>query len=245
MVTRFIFDKCLKSKNNKGSAYLFNMWFTINMILTFFFGFIHQGGVYQLTDYFAHSLEIRGQNVQVHLVTSHIYSLPQSFLLLESSQKLRTNPENGQRFRKSKMFHLHEYGSMDMDQLHKKLKLLIDVCQMRKVEKKQPYHLYLAIPSSLSEDLNLAFYKSNSTVMQHKLVKVFYPHLSVEAIPRLSTQHPCEVNTDVFEIDETCGLYDDLNTMNLSVSSIIRQFSSIIHQFGLILYKIEINRKIT
>lgn len=243
-VTKFIFDKYFTPKRSKDSNSLMKIWFTLNMLLTFFFGFVHQGGVYQLSEYFAKNIETKGENVQIHLVTSHIYDLPQSFLFLPNINKMYTNYETGQRFKKHKMFYLYEYGSIDMDKLHRKLKLIIDICQLRKVDKNQPYRLYLAIPSSLSEELNLAFYRSNSTVMQHRLYRVFYPHLSTEAMPRFSMQHPCEVNNDVSEIDETCGIYEDVHHWDLTMSAAIRQFSSIIHQFGLNLYRIEIKRKV-
>lgn len=216
-----------------------------------FFGFIHQGGVIQMTRYLSNTPANlmqyeQNRNHHTYLVTSHIYSIPMSLLLLPSTKKLLINPENGQKYNRKKQFHLLEYGSLDMGELQQKLKLLLDVNEMKRKTKNEDYKLYLAIPSSLTEELSIAFFKSNYTLIKYHRVKIFYPHLSTEALPKLYLKHPTEIKTDVFDLDRTCHLYEnEQEILPYSIASILKQFSSFIHQFGLVLYKIEIRRKQT
>uniref|UniRef100_A0A1B0GHJ2 Mannosyltransferase n=1 Tax=Lutzomyia longipalpis TaxID=7200 RepID=A0A1B0GHJ2_LUTLO len=237
-LTEFIYEKFLSVEASK--RYL-KVWCIANIVCTLFFGFLHQGGVIQLTNHIAREIDTRGNDVNIHLVTSHIYSVPMSILRIPSSKLLYTNPYNGQKFKREKRFFLYEYGGMEMRMLYKRLKLILDVNELKLVGRKQKYALFLAIPSSLTDDLNMAFYGSNSTLMQHKQVRVFYPHLSTEAMPSAFRRHPCEVNTDFFEIDDTCSAFDKDDAY--SVDTILRQFSSVVHQFGLVLYRIEVSRK--
>ncbi|XP_035793410.1 GPI mannosyltransferase 4-like [Anopheles albimanus] len=223
--------------------YLLKLWYTANVVLTLFYGFLHQGGVYQMADYFSRQVDIRSADVHLHLVTSHIYSMPQCFLGLPSTETLLISPDSGQKYRRKKQFFLYEYGSLELEQLYRKLKLLVDVCEMRSISSGQRYRLYLAIPSSLSEQLNDIFQNRTSALIKHSQVRAFYPHLSTEAMPKVFGQHPCGINTDVDELDDTCPIYARDDEQNpYGVARMLKQFSSVVHQFGLILYRIEVRR---
>lgn len=244
---QFIYDHLLCS--NASAGYLMKYWYAINMILVIFFGFVHQGGVIQMVQYLSRSpaysdIHYDDTNTNIHLVTSHLYSVPLSLLYLPSTKVLHTNPDNGQKYIRRKQFFLHEYGSMNIDDLQHNLKLILDVNEMKLHHHHQNYKLYLAIPSSLTEKLSIALFKSNHTMIKYHRVKMFYPHLSIEAFPNFLLKHPTEIRTDVFNVDRTCHLYDNQDTLlPYSIGSILKQFSSFIHQFGLVLYRIEIRRK--
>nr|XP_019564209.2 LOW QUALITY PROTEIN: GPI mannosyltransferase 4 [Aedes albopictus] len=231
-----------------SSRYLLRVWYSTNIALTLFYGFVHQGGVYQLAEHFSRQFEIRSATTHIHLATSHIYSMPQCFLNLPSSNTLLVNPENGQKYRRGKRFFLYEYGSTDLNELYSRLKTILDACEMKQYSSNQRYLLYLAIPSSLSEDLNEVFHNRSAVLLKHTQSKVFYPHLSIEAPPKLLGQHPCGINTDLDEIGDTCPIYayeDDEQQRNpFSTARILKQFSSLVHQFGLILYRIEVRKRI-
>lgn len=225
----------LSAKASSGGA-LLKYWYIINIAMTLFFGFIHQGGTVQLANHLAGSLSsIQNRNIHTHLVTSHIYNIPMSLFFLPSTNTVLMNAQTGQKYRRNKRLFLYEYGSMDMDQLYHKLKLILDVCEMKAAGKQQQrYQLYLAIPSSLSEELSLAFWRSNTTLVKHERVKVFYPHLSTEAMPTFFISHLTEIKMNLFagsgggggvqrseksDDDEAtsssssakCGLYDQIS----------------------------------
>lgn len=244
-VSQFVYDHLLSARASAG--HLMKYWYAINMVLMVFFGFIHQGGVIQMVQYLSRSpanAHASDANTNIHLVTSHLYSVPLSLLYLPSTKVLLTNPENGQKYIRRKQFFLHEYGSMNIDELQHNLKMMLDVNEMKLHRHHQDYKLFLAIPSSLTEKLSIALFKSNHTMIKYHRVKMFYPHLSTEAFPNVLLRHPTEIRTDVFNVDRTCHLYDNqADMLPYSIGSVLKQFSSFIHQFGLVLYRIEVRRK--
>lgn len=228
------------------------LWYLLNVVLTIFFGFLHQGGVVQVAQHFNRNvLPTLPHDVTVHLVTSHMYNLPLSLLFMPNSKRMYTNPNTGHKYMKEKNFILHEHGGMNMTDLYRRLKLLMDINEYRmrtavdSSKRMRKYRIYLAIPASLSGQLNEAFYRSNTTIMRYQQVRVLYPHLSTEAWPNLWMKHPCEVNTDFDEIDSTCDASERPAIANdwslLTVEGMVRSVSSIVHQFGLVLYQIQVN----
>ncbi|KAG4078498.1 hypothetical protein HA402_009210 [Bradysia odoriphaga] len=239
-ILKKIFSK-LSSKNISGAT-LLRYWYIINIIFTFFFGFVHQGGVFQLASEMSNSVLARDSVTHVHLVTSHIYKVPLSFLFIPSTKTLLTNQDTGQKYTKQKRFFLYEYGGMNVDDLHRKLKIILDHNEMKLSEKNQTYQLYVAIPTSLTDDLSMAFWRSNSTVMTYERVKVFYPHLSTEALPKFFTQNPTEIETDL-DSERECSVFGRGSNDDSLIYTAFQQFSSMVNQFGLALYRIDVVRK--
>lgn len=244
--TKFLYERVLSAKASAG--YILHYWYLINIFLTLFFGFIHQGGIVQVARHLSQSPAYADEyhnsnNVDTHLVTTHMYSIPLSLFFLPSTKTLFTNPETGQKFTRKPNFYLYEYGSASLVDLHRKIKLIVDVSEMKTAKLQQPYKLFVAMPSSLIEEFADALYRSNNTIIKYRRVKVFYPHLSTEAMPKLFAKHPTEVRTDVFDLDQTCNLVEDYkDVVPYSMEWMLRQLSSIIHQFGLVLYRIEVRR---
>lgn len=258
-IGQFVYSNFLCTQ--ASARYMLKFWYVINIVLVVFFGIIHQGGVIQLTQYLQrNTLNFRHDtNTNIHLITSHLYNIPTAYLFLPSSKVLFTNPDNGQKYTRKRQFFLHEYGGMALDELQQKVKLLLDVNERRVHESKKvggrsaavqyQYQLYLAIPSSLTEDLSIALFNSNHTTIKYQRVKIFYPHLSTEAAPNIfSHGHLTEIRTDVFNLNEKCYFDDENYEQNIdtySMSNVLRQIIAIFHQFGLVLYRVEVRRKNT
>lgn len=259
LLTKFYNTFLASPKEPTGNTLKY--WYLINFLLTIFFGFVHQGGVLQLTNFLSHNFKSHQTHIQTHLVTSNIYAIPTSLLFMPSTKTVLTNADTGQKYHRAKRLFIYEYGSsLDMDQLYRKLKLLIEVNEKKSSNNpNHRYQLLLAIPSSLSEELSLAFWRSNSTQLRHEREHVFYPHLSVEAMPRLTVRHPTEVRTSLFSREALagelkCTLHQETNRGAGSAemwhakgpsdmaTSALRHFSSLVHQFGLALYRIESSR---
>lgn len=227
---------------------LLKIWYTTNIALGIFFGLIHQGGVIQLTQHLQqNALDFRADmNSNIFLVTSHLYDIPTSYLFIPSTKALWINPGNGQKYTRKKQFFLQEYGSITMDELQSRVKFLLDINEMRLQQERKNYKIYLAIPSSLTEDLSIALFKSNHTMVKYQREKIFYPHLSMEAFPNFFSRHLTEIRTDVFNLDQKCDFYDNRKEIDpYSISAALRKFSAIVHQFGLVLYRVEVRRKNT
>ncbi|XP_070507588.1 GPI mannosyltransferase 4 [Chironomus tepperi] len=222
---------------------ILKIWYMMNIIFTIFFGFIHQAGVVQLTDYMSSYYHHENMK-QIHLVTSHIYSIPESLLVIPNSNIILTNPETGLKYKSSRRFFIYEYGSMDIEQMFKRMKIVLDAAELKLRMKNVNYDVFIAIPSSQAYELNQMFYK-HQQLITYKEEQIFYPHLSTEAFPNFyTTIHPCEINTNVDELDETCSLenYDDIKDQ-WTTAGVLRRVSLTAHQFGLALYKVEIRRK--
>lgn len=236
---------CTKASANR----LLKCWYATNMVLAIFFGVIHQGGVIQLTQYLhKNSISFRSDlNTNIYLLTSHLYNIPTSYLFIPSTKTLLINPANGQKYTRKKQFFLNEYGSLPMDELQKRVKLFLDIGEMRLRHEKMNNKLYLAIPSSLTEEFSVAIFKSNHTMIQYQRIETFYPHLSMEAIPQFFLHHSNEIYTNAQDFDHECNDFKDKSTEtdSYSITTILRQFIAIVRQFGLVLYRIEIRHKNT
>lgn len=261
MLNKFYDTFLASSKESSTGGGTLKYWYLINFLLTIFFGFVHQGGVLQLTSFLSNNFKAHSTHIQTHLVTSHIYSIPTSLLFMPSTKTVLTNPDTGQKYHRAQRLFIYEHGSsLDMDQLYRKLKLLIEVNERKSTNNpNHRYQLLVALPSSLSEEFSLAFWRSNSTQLRHEREYVFYPHLSVEAMPRLTLRHPTEVRTSLFSREALagelkCTLHQETNRgagatemwhakgPTDMATSALRHFSSLVHQFGLALYRIESNR---
>lgn len=237
---RWLYERWLCSK--ASAPHLLRIWYVLNVILTLFFGFIHQAGIFPLAQRMVHVVETKPQATHVHLLTSHTYSLPLHLVNVPSSRLLHFNRHTHQRYRRPRDFFLYEYGGLSLDMLMQKVKLISANCELKRNSvQRLRYKLYLAIPASLSGELHEALQRSNASSYLHfELLSVFYPHLSTEAFPRLQGRHPCDVDAPHWAHDDLRGTCAVEQPPTLSFSYLIRQFSSIVHQFGLALYEIDV-----
>lgn len=216
------------SRGSRGSV-LLTLWYFINIVLTIFFGFLHQGGIYPLSTHLASEMQLKPQVMTLHLVTSHTYSLPLFFLQLRNSKRLLFSKQTGRRYRLARQFYSYEMGSAPLEDVHRKLQTLLETYELKKTEKRLDYRLYLALPASLVEEFHITAPNSTSA-LQYSVVKVFYPHVSTEALP------------DVFHL-----LSDDCMNSNTEkycerekfYTSPFKFFSRFVQQFGLTLVRIQ------
>ncbi|KAF2897630.1 hypothetical protein ILUMI_08542 [Ignelater luminosus] len=163
-----------KSQKKKHESYtLFKIWIVINVILTLFYGFIHQGGVFPFVSHLSTEMKVADYGTKYHVITSHIYSIPESlFLQKVSPYGIRMQP---------KRLFMYEEGSNQLTDVLKKISALLSRCRVSSLECK----VYLVIPNSLIDSLEYNIYKDNKSNLVLNNTVSFYPHLSVEALPSL------------------------------------------------------------
>ncbi|XP_017473997.1 PREDICTED: GPI mannosyltransferase 4 [Rhagoletis zephyria] len=223
---RKIYDSVLSTR--ASAKPLMKTWYMCNIGLAVFFGFIHQAGVYPLTQHFEAIMQTKSPAQHIHLITTHIYNIPLTFINVPSSQVLHTNRETGQRYRRHKDFYIYEYGGLKWPQLMGKIKLILSHCEMKYTTKQQKYRLFLALPAALIDDLTTELKaESASSYMRHHLVRIFYPHLSTEALPRLNVWHDTSKDSD----------------SKLNYSYLSDRLLSFTREFGLALYELQPQRK--
>ncbi|XP_063928732.1 GPI mannosyltransferase 4 [Zophobas morio] len=209
-----------KTTVKKDSNVYMKLWLVINIILVIFYGFLHQGGVYQVTNYLSKDMRTESLKTEYYIVTSHVYSLPESLFLQKSSNKLHHTKTS--KYAVNKRYFLHEEGSSDLDilvsNIQKMSKRIEDYKHVHKNKRK--YKLFLVIPSSLEDQLNSLMSKD----AHFKKIKSFYPHISTEAFPNLAQ--------DITYL-YTNFKFDDMYT------NILYSITKMMSSFGLNLYMIE------
>ena len=136
----------------------------MNIILTLFYGFIHQAGVYPLVSHMSNEFAIKPRSTAIHLVTSHLYSMPMALLQMPSTKILRYDKITNKRYRIAKQFFTYELGSQSLLNITATLESLIEHCEKRWHRDRNDYHLYLAIPASQVNSLQEYVKKTVSIV---------------------------------------------------------------------------------
>ncbi|CAH0562545.1 unnamed protein product [Brassicogethes aeneus] len=168
-----------KSTNTAKSEnrLLIKLWILYNLSLFMLFGFIHQGGVYLATSYLHKDLKMHSLSTEYHIVTSHIYSLPESFLLQKPSDKLYK--VKNKTFSYNKRVFLYEEGSKNVSYLVDKLQNIIDINKDLAKTKPKRYKLLVLISRSVIDDFLTIAKTKHLNVYK---IKTFHPHFSTETL---------------------------------------------------------------
>ncbi|CAH0405172.1 unnamed protein product [Chilo suppressalis] len=155
-------------------------WYTLNILLTIFFGFVHQGGIYPFTDNLHREIKAT-YGVHTHVITTHSYSIPTFLLQLESTTKVWKDKRTGHKYRLAPSTFLYKYGSMPMDDLFMKIDEVLTEAEMMLHKYKKQYRFYVASPCSLERQiLDTAKNYYYIELMEDFL---YYPHFCTEALP--------------------------------------------------------------
>ncbi|XP_066141468.1 GPI mannosyltransferase 4 isoform X2 [Euwallacea fornicatus] len=163
-------DKKKEVKKKFRPNKLLKLWLLINALLTFFYGFVHQGGVFPAMQYLHKDLSFSPKSGEFHIVTSGIYSLPQSFFLQKLS--LYSYNNNEEKYSGRRRVFIHEEGSSDLANALIKLQPRLQPGNIAKI--------YLLISSSQKEWAQRAVKDSGMSMFK---LDSFWPHLSTEALP--------------------------------------------------------------
>lgn len=167
-----------EKKLNQPSYTILKVWLFINTLLIIFYGFLHQGGVFQATSYFHRKLQVNPLNVNYHIVTSYMYSLPESFFMQPSRDKVLS--KGNKHYSVNQKVYLYEEGSNSVIVVIEKMADILKKVDVDSSNNKN--QVYLLIPSSLSEEFEYLAKKYN---LSFELENNVFPHLSLEAFPHL------------------------------------------------------------
>lgn len=141
------------------------------------------------------------------------------------------------RYRVAKDFFAYEMGLSDtVNNAALEVKEILDSCEKKWVEKRLKYRLYVAIPTSLTSEFQMAALNANMT---NSVEYIFYPHLSTEAMPKLGIDlfKKCDQNILGNHMGD-CRAHISL-AQDLSSGFVLQYFSYVAHQFGLALIEIK------
>ncbi|CAG9581827.1 unnamed protein product [Danaus chrysippus] len=161
------------------------VWYTTNIILTIFFGFIHQAGIYPLANSLHHEIKSTYGH-HMHVITTHSYSIPTFLLQLESTTRVYKDRSTGRRYRLAPTTFLHKYGSMPINELFTKIDKTLSNAEELLHKQKRQYRFYVASPCSLEQKIR----EENSRYPYIDIEEDFsiYPHFSSEALPEFPSR---------------------------------------------------------
>lgn len=200
------------------------IWYSCNLILCLFYGFLHQGGVYPLTSHISAELKAKPHLTHIHLYTSYTYPIPTALLHLRNTQK--TYVSGNHKYRLTKDFYLYEQGSKNISEIHNSIMLKLQECEENFKFKRIPYRLYYAVPYSAMNEF-AEYSQNNSLLFNYYIKQIFYPHISTEKLPLLN------------------AMLEYINLQNISFfrtrsfTEFINDISIVFQQFRLVLIKIE------
>lgn len=203
-------------------------WLTTNLVLTIFFGFVHQGGIYP----FANKLhrEIKSvYGVQTHVITTHSYSIPTFLLQLESTSQLWRDRKTGQTYKLAPTTFLHKYGSLPMADLFTKVDDELSRAEELLHNRKKQYRFYIASPCSLERKFRAA--ASKYTYFDLIEEYSFYPHFCTEALPTFPS------NRDQLCVENNALRKNESLIINLNI---LQRISCFLKRFCLRVYSVKV-----
>lgn len=231
------------SQSSQKGKSLINLWIIMNTLLTIFFGFMHQGGIYPLSLHLKDIMKRQTKTQALHLVTSHMYPLPQSLLLQRNSKHKYYDPVTRTKYLIARKFYVHELGSRSLSDVIDVLGKIFQEAKVRKAEENIDFILYLALPSSLLENQS-EVHLFNLTLEREQ---VFYPHFSTEAPPLFKDtafSFPLPTLSDIAMASSKKQLLATDCTQQASClsseTSLTNQLFNLLQQFSLSLYVVKI-----
>lgn len=209
---RHVEKKKKKTQRKKVPSYLFLFWLIINMILTLFYGFIHQAGIYPATVDLSNELKM-DKNSTFYVVTTHLYSIPKCLFLEKSTETLYTAKTT--KYQLVSQVKLFQEGSRDLNEVINKLKIFRNMQDDNNV-------IYFIFPSSKEDELRFVTNDANITLKFTKCLE-YFPHFSLEAF------------------DDLFNFYPNYNVNYLSTSNLQNIFQKLKHLLTLKLCKISKN----
>lgn len=178
-------ESCASAKPQKRKPRKLVLWYISNLLLTLFYGFMHQGGVFPLTSHIAAELRAKPHLTHIHLYTSYSYSLPTALLQLRNTHRVYRSSSN-HKYMLTQDFHLYEQGSERLPRVFDNIIRKIRNCEEKFDIKRIPYRLYYALPASAISEFEKLWNDRPHSFRFH-VVKGFYPHISVERLPHLKS----------------------------------------------------------
>ncbi|XP_053611218.1 GPI mannosyltransferase 4 [Plodia interpunctella] len=204
-------------------------WYIFNILLTIFFGFIHQGGIYP----FSCSLhkDIKSvYGVHTHVITTHIYSVPTYLLQLESTTTVWRDQKTGHKYRLAPSTFMYMYGSRPTDELFTKIDEVLSNAEMLLHKNKKKYRFLLASPCSMEERIRQAASKYHYIDLVEDAS--YYPHFSTEAVPNFPNVH-----------DHSCTEFSLSKNESYTEMGLLQRLTCFLNKFCLRVYKVKIATK--
>lgn len=202
------------------------IWYILNILLTVFFGFIHQGGIYPFASNLHREIKLT-YGVHTHVITTHSYSIPTFLLQLDSTTRVWKDRNTGHKYRLAPTTFLYKYGSMPMDELFMKVDEVLTDAEMMLHKYKKKYRFYVASPCALEKQI----LETANSYYYIDVVEEFayYPHFCTEALPSFPS------NRDQFCLDSNLMRANESHVVDLNM---YQRISCYFKRFCLKIYQV-------
>jgi len=159
-----------------------SFWYAGNVFCVLFFGFFHQGGIYE-TQHFLHNHihNERTSLTQTHLLYFHTYMPPLSLLAVPHHGRLVIDEANSTRYRRKKNVFVEDLAGADVDELLRRCVRLVSDAQAKYLTQKLNSEVFVIFPATLEPQVNRII--NPFPLLSWKPVYKTYPHLSMEDPP--------------------------------------------------------------
>ena len=216
------------AENKKSRINMLNLWYFSNIILTLFYGFVHQGGVLPLTTHLSSELKSKPDLTHIYYVSSHTYPLPTALLHLRNSKKTYKS-DSGNSYKFVKDFHVYELGSQNAENVFKKIFDILQDSEKNSRLKKIPYRFYYVLPFSFYYEFSEYTWNNETHPFRFNILKSFYPHMSMEKVPEFNLLWTCFKSIAINECFDSILSIFDTSKLNY------------LKQFTLVLLRIELS----
>ncbi|XP_014364896.2 GPI mannosyltransferase 4 [Papilio machaon] len=201
------------------------IWYILNILLTIFFGYIHQGGIIPFTNTLHREIKSY-YGVHTHVITTHSYSIPSYLLQLESTTKIWKDKNTGRKYRLTPTTFIYKYGSIPIEDLFGKIDEVLTDAEMLLHKYKRQYRFYVASPCSLEKDIRAVSRMYTYIDIEHEFS--YYPHFCTEAFPKFPS------NRDQFCFESNL-LRNESQVVDLDI---FQRISCFLKRFCLRIYRV-------
>ncbi|XP_057381418.1 GPI mannosyltransferase 4-like [Daphnia carinata] len=159
-----------------------SFWYAGNVVCVLFFGFFHQGGIYETQHWLhRHIHHERARGTHTHLLYFHTYMPPMSLLALPHRTSI-VNHINGTRYQRGRTVFFEDLGSsLQLEELRQRCTRLVEEAQSKYESTKLMTEIFVVFPATLSFQMDHLLMPLPTLRWKH--VHKSYPHLSMEDPP--------------------------------------------------------------
>ena len=160
-----------------------SFWYAANVVCALFFGFFHQGGIFDAQNFMHQHIQQRPVLTHTHILYVHTYMPPISLLAIPYLNTPLVN-ENGTKYRKTQTVFIEDLAGASLPDLMKRFTEISQDARQKLKDKKVKSEIYAVIPATLAETIENIF--KHHPTFQLELIRRSYPHLSMEDPPHFS-----------------------------------------------------------
>lgn len=213
----------LLRRQGLSAKILRSFWYAGNAVCVLFFGFFHQGGIYETQHWLhRHVHHERARGTHTHLLYFHTYMPPMS--LLAVPHRASVDFVNGTRYKRGRTVFFEDLAGAPFEELRQRCVRLVAEAQSKYQSKKLVTEMFVVFPATLSYNIDRLLMPLPTLRWKH--AHKSYPHLSMEDPP---------------DFGDLCTKKKSMlsGEMEIQCHSVMPWLKSKLSQMALVVYKLQ------